>query len=182
MSEIEYRGYTIRIEQDDNPENPRDWDNLGIMLCFHRRYDLGDNTELRSNEFGSWDAVEEYLVKKLHAKFIKPLYLYDHSGITIATHPFSCPWDSGQVGFIYTTSKLIRTNFGHKPIAKIEKDIIANLESEVSIYDSYIRGDVCGYIIEKNGEHHDSCWGFYSDDEAIKAAKHIIDNWSGNNE
>lgn len=171
----EYKGYTIRIEQDDNPENPRDWDNFGIMICFHKRYRLGDKTDLRSDMFNNWDEAYAYLIKKIHAKFIKPLYLYDHSGITIATHPFSCPWDSGQVGFIYTTSKLIRANFGHKPIAKIEKDIIANLESEVTIYDSYIRGDVCGYIIEKDGDAVASCWGYYRYDDAIKAAKYVID-------
>jgi hypothetical protein len=32
---------------------------------------------------------------------ILPLYLYDHGGITMSIGPFSCPWDSGQVGWIY---------------------------------------------------------------------------------
>lgn len=30
-----------------------------------------------------------------------PLYLYDHSGITMSTTTFSCPWDSGRVGMIF---------------------------------------------------------------------------------
>ena len=32
-----------------------------------------------------------------------PVYLYDHSGLVLQTTPFSCPWDSGHVGIIYTT-------------------------------------------------------------------------------
>ena len=40
----------VRIKRDDYPQNPREWDNLGTMVCGHRRYCLGDeqaqNTEL----------------------------------------------------------------------------------------------------------------------------------------
>ena len=36
---------------------------------------------------------------------ILPLYLYDHSGISMKTTPFSCQWDSGQVGWIYVEKK-----------------------------------------------------------------------------
>ena len=39
----EYRGYTIRLVPDPDPENPREgWDNVGTMRCWHRRYNLGD--------------------------------------------------------------------------------------------------------------------------------------------
>jgi hypothetical protein len=37
-----YRGYNIYIEQDESPESPREWDNAGIMVCWHRNYNLGD--------------------------------------------------------------------------------------------------------------------------------------------
>jgi len=30
---IEYRGLEIKIDQDGYPENPREWDNLGTMVC-----------------------------------------------------------------------------------------------------------------------------------------------------
>ena len=32
---------------------------------------------------------------------ILPLYLYDHSGLTMSTNDFGDRWDSGCVGFIY---------------------------------------------------------------------------------
>ncbi len=34
--------YRLKIYQDDNTDSPRSWDNLGTMICFHRRYNLGD--------------------------------------------------------------------------------------------------------------------------------------------
>jgi hypothetical protein len=46
------------------------------------------------------------------------LYLYDHGGITISTGPFSCPRDSGQVGFIYASHKQIRDHFGWKRLKR----------------------------------------------------------------
>lgn len=41
---IEYRGYTIKVSLDEcvQEEGPRDWSNVGTMVCWHRRYKLGD--------------------------------------------------------------------------------------------------------------------------------------------
>lgn len=33
---------TIQISHDEMAESPREWDSLGTMACFHRRYTLGD--------------------------------------------------------------------------------------------------------------------------------------------
>lgn len=34
--------YRLRIGQDDWIDSPRDWSPLGHMLCWNRRYNLGD--------------------------------------------------------------------------------------------------------------------------------------------
>jgi hypothetical protein len=92
--------------------------------------------------------VEAYVNKHY---FILPLYLYDHSGITISTKPFGCPWDSGQVGFIFADRE-----------CKEYDDMLAGLTAEVETYDSYLTGDVYGYTIEdQDGNVVHSCWGFY---------------------
>lgn len=39
---IKLDGITIHIEQDTDPESPREWSNLGTMACFHSRYNLGN--------------------------------------------------------------------------------------------------------------------------------------------
>lgn len=32
---IEGKITRVKIESDDNPTSPRDWDNLGTMVCWH---------------------------------------------------------------------------------------------------------------------------------------------------
>jgi hypothetical protein len=73
------------------------------MVCFHKRYDLGDKHEYRKGDYSSWAALLKEIIRREDPICLKPLYLYDHSEITIRTYPFDCPWDSGQVGFVFIT-------------------------------------------------------------------------------
>ena len=50
---IENERYKLEIFDDLDPTNPREFDNLGIMVCFHSRYILGDETNLKSSDFSS---------------------------------------------------------------------------------------------------------------------------------
>jgi len=166
---IEYKDYTIVIEQDDHPMNPREEDaNLGNMLCRHTRYNLGDD------HMADREEVLDILEGRRKDVVALPLYLYDHGNITMNTTGFSCPWDSGMVGCIYTTYDKIRSWCGVKKVTKnlIEK-VKGILRSEVEIYDKYISGDVYGYIIKKNDEEVDSCWEYYGDDAEKEAKSHI---------
>lgn len=89
-----------------------------------------------------------------------PLYLYDHSGLTISHGSFSCQWDSGQVGWHYMTKEDLDKEFG----GDIERGQ-ACLEAELKIYDHCLTGNVWGFIVEDEaGNDVDSCWGFYGDD------------------
>lgn len=186
MENIEYKGYTIKIEQDQNPEDPRNWDNFGHMVCFHNRYTLGDSHDLTTDMFNGWDEMEDYLRKEKKAIIIAPLYLYDHSWLRIKIGSFygcglpqgHARFDSGQVGFVYVTKEDIQENFGVKNITKkIKERAIKVLEGEIDTYDSYISGQIYGYTIEdKEGKNIDSLWGFCGDtDYAIKEAKGQID-------
>ena len=134
----------LKVGQDECPLNPReDWDNLGNMICFHRRYCLGDyelSKEYEPNDY--------YKLKKRKDVVILPLYLYDHSGITMNTTGFSCRWDSGQVGFIYVTHETIRKEFGVKRVTQeLREKVKGYLEGEVEVYDQYITGDVYYFSI-----------------------------------
>ena len=105
-----------------------------------------------------------------------PLYLYDHSGITMSTSPFSCRWDSGQVGFIYVTCERVRKEYGWKRITKARRDkILTYLNGEVQTYDQYLTGDVYGFIIsDEDGDEVDSCWGCYGRDYCEQEAQATI--------
>lgn len=229
---ISYKGYTVTIDRDDNAPNPRNSeyrDNLGHMICWHRRYDLGDKysfampydfllalaeevvpvstlwKKVKGNQIPAikcyrgkkgvngctktgwylsfydnsprylsdvslilnnlkiadlFDLVKEYAV-------ILNLYLYDHSGITMRTTPFSCRFDSGQVGYIYVTKKEIRKEYDSAAKNICEK-IKSYLQDEVKEYDHYLRGD-CYYVtVSYNGDTLDSCCGFIGDFDDVK--------------
>ena len=50
--------YTLFVVDDDMPLNPRtDYDNLGKMVCWHSRYNLGDEHD--------YDEPRDFLQKKL---------------------------------------------------------------------------------------------------------------------
>lgn len=154
----------IMIQDDDR--NPRDDDNLTKMVCFHKRYNLGDKHDYDTNDYNSWEELKEAIMKKEDVAIIEPLYLYDHSGITISTTPFSCRWDSGQVGFVFVTKENARKNF---LVKKVTKKIIQQCETvlkgEVEEYDICLRGECYGYILQdEDGEEIDSCWGFLGSD------------------
>lgn len=166
---MDYKNYNIRIEQDTDPMSPRDWDNLGTMFFLHVRYALGDKHKLSASKIQEIASDPDYIVL--------PVYIYDHSGITISTYPFSCPWDSGQLGIIAVSKEKVRKEYSWKVITKSRiKKIETYLRNEVATYDQYLRGDVYGFIIEKDGEQIDSCWGFYGHEYCLDEAKSIVDH------
>ena len=218
--------YRIRVCAQDDPYNPREeHDNVGTIVCWHRRYTLGDEqpkvspseyiyalARAADDALPSWgDATDDEIDRAkgvFEAHYLSlPLYLYDHSGITMRTTPFSCPWDSGQVGFIYVSRAKAAEEWGAD---YIDARVLACLVSEVEEYDQYLTGDVYGYEIEeaesfekkslKTGftEELDEwtdyarCGGFYGGDpekngmlynveafahDALKSAAHDIGEW-----
>lgn len=133
-------GYTAKyLTTENDPIDPREDDNIGNMICFHRNYCLGDKQdEISKDSFNSWEELETYLIKEKNAVVVLPLYLYDHSGISIRTcvHGQHSSWDCGQVGFIYATKKQLITEGITKN--QLQKHLIG----EVETYNSYISGDV----------------------------------------
>lgn len=163
-------GNTIEIHIDEHPESPREWDNLGSMICWHRNYSLGD-----SEHPEKWETPADFIkwATRNRVAYL-PLYLYDHSGITMNTTGFSCPWDSGQVGYIYVTTEKMREEYNCKAVSKkLRERVLGYLKNEVETYDQYLTGSVYGYIIkDEKDEEIDSCWGFYgTTQECLKEAK-----------
>lgn len=165
METISYKGYDIEIGYDSDPINPREDDNFGKMVCFHRRYTLGDKHEF------TMESIKELINTK--GVYFYPLFLYDHSGITMAIRPFSCPWDSGQVGVIYCTADTIREEFNVKRLNKTIIDKAKKImQNEVKAYDQYLTGEIYYFNIIGIDE---SGYGWYDKDDAIEEAKSVID-------
>jgi hypothetical protein len=169
----------LRVVQDSNGDSPRNWDNLGTMVCFHNRYDLGDKHSYNADDYSGWEEMEKTILKQEgRGTIILPLYLYDHSGISMRTSAFSCRWDSGQVGFIVANGKEVLSEFGGKIVTKKLRERIGGiLEGEVETYTQYLEGDIYGYVIEdEEGEHIDSCYGFYGTDFVTNGMLDYIDH------
>jgi hypothetical protein len=149
--------YKLVIESDSEPCDPREWDNLGKMICFHSRYNLGDSHNMTIDDCRDLEENKEHIVL--------PLYLYDHSGITMNTTGFSCRFDSGKVGIIYVTKKQIREEYSWKNLTKKRIEQIKEyLKNEVKTYDDYLTGNVYGFTLFDNDNEIDSCWGFVGRD------------------
>ena len=136
------------------------------------RHEIPNFRVIEENEKKEWlvDAVIDALLQadkwrllERHAGIVYlPLFLYDHSGITMNVGGFHDPWDSGQVGYIYTDKKTIMQNVGGyyvgnnvdgrflKTTERNWKKVAYHaMESEVSIYDQYLTGQVYGIITEE---------------------------------
>jgi hypothetical protein len=166
---------TLKIEVDTDCGSPREDDNLTQMIFVGKHSHLGDKHDV--NFTGSYGSRQEFIesgadeVKKQlkDVVAIKPVHLYEHGNVSISTgdgYPYNCPWDSGTCGFVVITKERIREMFGCKRVSK--KDIekaISQMDGEVETLSQWISGDVYGFVIEdEDGEHEDSCWGFYGDD------------------
>lgn len=174
--EVQDGSVVLKVYYDNDAENPREWDNLSKMVCFHHRYSLGDKHNYRVFDYHSWEDLKDAIEKDNDIAVILPLYMYDHSGITISTTPFSCPWDSGQIGWVYITKEDIRKEYNIKRVTKkyIEK-ATKILISEIKVYDDYLRGETYGFVLEKDREEIDSCWGFYGSDFCTNGMKEQIE-------
>lgn len=152
-------GYTLQVYRDEYAENPREWDNLGKMVCWHRRYNLGDKHGYESPS--DFYESEEYK----NALVILPVYLYDHSGITISNSDFGDKWDSGLIGYIFLTKEKAQEEYGREIDEPMKELIRERLISETEIYDDYLQGDCYGFkITNASGEKIDSCNGFFGND------------------
>ena len=134
-------------------------------------------------------SVSDYAQKVAQEHYyVLPLYLYDHSGITMRTSSFGCQWDSGQVGYIFVTKEKAIAEWGThhmlptmvdgvctgytKGAPLTDADYYERLDGEVETYDQYLTGDVFWYVVEEVDEDgdvvgmFDSCGGFFGRDSA----------------
>jgi hypothetical protein len=184
-----YKGYTIAIDYDSDPSNPREWDNLGHMVCFHNKYMLGDSFKLDTDDYGSWVEIHDHIKSEMGGVIILPLYLYDHSGISIKVGSWNgivqhAGWDSGQVGFIYVT----QADLDREGITDLDQ-AEALLRGEVKTYDKYLTGSFYTYRITKESKceacnhttenFEDSVGGWEEADDAMKEAMQVVDYLSG---
>lgn len=107
--QITYKGHHINIYYDDCPESPREWSNLGTFYTAHRRY----RPEKEFDEHFDFDEVCDGRPGNIRKSFLQKhvalnLFLYDHSGLSISSGPFSCRWDSGWFGIVAVSVEQVK--------------------------------------------------------------------------
>jgi hypothetical protein len=138
--------YQIQHETEEILYDPRKDDNLGSMVCYHGRYNLGDKDPYlpghykpNPKDFSGWGHMREYLEKVHDLATCLPIYMYEHGGIAVSTKPFSCRWDSGQIGFIFVSKEKLRKEYGVKRItASLVSKATCRLITEVELYNQYL--------------------------------------------
>lgn len=151
--------YHARITYDADAESPRCATNLGLLACWHRRYRLGDVQPKETSQVWLQALTTSGAV-------ILPVYMYDHSSLTLRTTPFACRWDSGLLGYIIATAEAIRTTLGWRRVTAKRRRLIETwLRAEVALYSSYLQGDVWRYevVAADDATVVDSMGGFYAD-------------------
>ena len=106
--------------------------------------------------------------------------MYDHSGIALSLtnshYPFNDQWDAGQLGFVLVDRDKALKEFNKKRLTKqLRQKIYEIIEGEVETYNQYLSGDVYGYVVSRDNEQIDSCWGYYGQDDCLNEAKSIVD-------
>jgi hypothetical protein len=219
-------------DHDCEHADPRDMDNPVILACYHPNYNLGDSEHelprdgleeiecTRCNGYGYFKNLRNEpdckrcegtgrVQPTLHewakdqgALAIAPLFILDHSGITMragrtvlvndealtqgdteSRNRFmgdEAGWDTSMVGFAIITNESWKPCMGDEPVT-LEKATEV-IDSEVKTYASYLEGSVYGYVVADGELGEDACWGFLGDpdesgckEEANHAAKHAAD-------
>lgn len=157
------RKLRLVIEQDEFPEDPRSWDNLETMLCCHREYHLGDCNSNRETEeqlaeicrkYGKSDEEIDEMTFAEEVQFILdqddvcglPLWLYDHSGISISTERI-CQWDSSLVGLIFVEKDFFIEHTCVTNEENWKKEARGMLEDKIEVYNYFLQGNVYAWTL-----------------------------------
>lgn len=172
----QYKGHLIEIEHDQSPMNPRtEFDNLTDFHCLNGRYNLGEHRHIDSTEIN--EVVRE---AKAQGDMVLNLYAYIHSGVALSLESFHgrlpqghAEFDSGQCGVVIIRRENMLREFSKKRWTKTLRTRAYGIaKSDVETFTAYLNGCVYGYVIDGGEE---SCWGYYSVEEARAEAKGIVD-------
>ncbi len=108
------------------------------------------------DEGGYWKSNPNYLGEGLNAiieaasrcrAFIKPVYMYDHSGISLSLdntmYPFNDKWDSGCIGIILWTRQQQDTyGMAEKSDSERSKHADQIISNFFDTYNKYVQGEV----------------------------------------
>lgn len=190
FEEQQINGLRVKIVDDPDPQNPRtEFDQISMIAGADGagEYVQLDVDDLITKAAVWWDEehphektdlfgfCKKYLVAEHDAEpgtFVG-LSMTDHGSVVlhVDVEDGHQPnrWDSSFIGWAFATNDKITEQWGDDyNIISVREVIVAEMET----YASYLCGFCYGYVIENyNGDVYDSCYGFYSDEDAMSEAK-----------
>lgn len=164
--DIYYKGYKIKIRQDEDCESPNDWGDDEVFLVYdHRQFYVeragfapqsiyhylyakdmvNSGNDVDGNYQEEFESYYEY--DNFH---IFPVEAYIHSGVSLSLFSGTkqCRWDSSVSGYILVAKNI---QIAADDYTLIPKDkAIEYAESLIETWNTYLSGDVWGYIIKKS--------------------------------
>lgn len=169
------RKLKLHLGIDDSPECPVDRDGQWRLISFNRRhFNFQHPQDIEAaglgfsiNADGSTDHVAIHRKLEVGTAFVLSYFEHGNSLWMLADGPIppavEFQWDGVRVAGLLIWEHAVG-DMGAKTRANRMKDAQGFLDT----YNAWANGQVYGYMLETaNGEHIDSCWGFYDIDDMI---------------
>lgn len=165
-------GLTVRVVIDEGPtECPLDHHDSNVRLVLFERHGYVNDSGVSRKQKSPFTDPESVCTWAAENGFhCYPVFKYEHGNVAYSTAPFSCPWDSGQAGYL-----LLSLEEWPEMDDKADSYAKGTLES----YTAWCNGSVYGWIVEdEDGENLESCWGYigesdYALEEGLSMAAHL---------
>jgi len=169
------------IKYDTDAESPRHEDNIGFFFTNEKRYNSPDGIDhvlyniMMETQFCAGD-TETHIkrIKKeaqeagIHITDIYPVYRHEHGNV-LYLRGKAKGFDDSNCGFYIVTTETIEGE------TYTQESIEKAIDAELKTYTQWMNGDVYGFILhDEDGEHQDSCWGFYSLEDI---REHLPEEW-----
>ena len=123
---------TFRVHHDLDAHNPRLEKPMTKIVGWHRKYFVSDRDMV---DFRDRDSFLESVRPE---DIVRPLYMYEHGGVALATTPFSDKFDSGHLGYVLITpERLERIGLKSSDTEQIE----LNVKAEIKMFQAYMNGE-----------------------------------------
>jgi len=169
----------VKIIQDFEPDNPREWEPLTTIVCWHRRTNIGDVNLQSPEEIDNYiyDHRDALNWAKDHGLFRK-IFLYEHGDYAFHLDTFGnwpdVRWDAGQVGFIFVNPYHARKVDKRSRItAHCIEHLKTNLLDEYTAWSNYISGDTYS-VLRVDDSYllisgtYEECFHFIEADKSLK--------------
>jgi hypothetical protein len=154
--------FIVKLYNDDSADNPLEWNDDVFIVEYGYHCELSTSKE----HYHSEDAFLIAFAQKIHSNFPDEIGSIQAEKIVKKHFVMSC--DVNGRGRSHALVIALRSDLVKEGI----KDPQSFIDGCAETYRQWSNGECVGFVTEdKDGNEIDSCWGFYSNEEAFQAAQ-----------